>query len=402
MAESASTRTKDAADICATHKRADWSKREITTVIAALKRNDPRIHQPSAHEAWYVSKARLDELARTVENYSSYVEASAAAADTTWPLIEHVEAVYVLCRGNLCDTYKEALDEAKLGAMINGDNARAYDKWWIGAVARNDPHAGKATTLQAIKDKGSEVQPSPAGFANTPKGGKSAFGFPDSDELDSDEFEDQPSKKRTRLTIDRDSVTDIGDDSSSNSGIGNDKNSSEIKALQTAVNQLKATIAGQQRKIDAQTKTINSLAVQCNRNTAFQINLTHDTTDPADATHLRNMIQGSIARAAENSQGDSESAMAKHMASYTFQKVRDGIATYAYNGETYKAPIEVRGLNVFSRVYYGLLESYEMHLGSIDGLTGEETAKIGLEHEDREWVFTKAAIKAVMELESSE
>ncbi|KAK0728324.1 hypothetical protein B0T26DRAFT_748558 [Lasiosphaeria miniovina] len=81
----------------------------------------------NSHEAWRMTKQRLDELVKIVNAYPSFNAAVTAVADTTWPKIDQVKAVYVLCGGKLRESYEEALVDAKLDAMIDSDNERAYD-----------------------------------------------------------------------------------------------------------------------------------------------------------------------------------------------------------------------------------------------------------------------------------
>ncbi|KAK3364819.1 hypothetical protein B0T24DRAFT_723903 [Lasiosphaeria ovina] len=158
LARLVSTRARDAVGQCDKHKRQDWTDRECALVAAYLEHNnnDPKASQPSSHEAWRLSKPRLDALARTVRAYPSYQAAAAASADTVWPPIEQVKAVYVLYGGHLSKSYKRALKGAKLEAMMDGDNIRVYDKWWIGAISDNDAYA--ALMVSVVEGAGSVLE----------------------------------------------------------------------------------------------------------------------------------------------------------------------------------------------------------------------------------------------------
>ncbi|KAK0703281.1 hypothetical protein B0T26DRAFT_680980 [Lasiosphaeria miniovina] len=83
MAKPATTRVKDALKQCDKYGREDWSDR--------------------------------DASANSVSTTAS------AAADIAWPQMEHVKAVYILCKGKPRDIYIEALEGAKLENMIKGD-----------------------------------------------------------------------------------------------------------------------------------------------------------------------------------------------------------------------------------------------------------------------------------------
>ncbi|KAK3364829.1 hypothetical protein B0T24DRAFT_712108 [Lasiosphaeria ovina] len=182
-------RAREAAKLCETHKRSDWSERELLLLTIKLKHDkNGKTGQPSTYEVWRISKTRLDELVKTVTKYDSYVEAADAGADTAWPSTSDVKGVYVLCGGQFPNTYKEALEGAKLGAMIDGDKARVYDEWWVGAIRENDPYCGDGW-------KPGKDQSSPAGSANTPERGKRAF------RPSSDSDEKERPKKKVRFDI---------------------------------------------------------------------------------------------------------------------------------------------------------------------------------------------------------